>query len=125
MLAKTLCQQDEIIKPDVIKDYNKSMGGVDTLYTLSRVIKPYSIQKRVKWYRKLGEHFFDIAMYNGFIVWKKLNPEKKESNFQFRMQLIKQIITYHMNYQPKNPGRGEGRQVVIQNPLCLIKLFSR
>ena len=107
--------KDPIIKPDVIKDYNKSMGRVDTL---SRVIKPYSIQKRgLKWYRKIGELFIDISMYNAFILWKKLNPTRKESNYQFRMALIKQIITFHMNQQPINPGRGESREVQIQNPL--------
>ena len=57
------------------------MGGVDTL---SRVIKPYSIQKRgLKWYRKIGELFIDITLYNAFIVWKKLNPNNKTVTFNF------------------------------------------
>ena len=77
-----------IIKPDVIKDYNKLMGGVDTL---SHVIKPNSIQKHgLKWYRKIGELFIDISMYNAFILWKQLNPTRKESN-QERIQLCVQI----------------------------------
>ena len=27
----------------------------------------------------------------------------------------------HMNQQPENPGRGEAREVIIQNPLRLIE----
>ena len=74
-----------IIKPDVIKDYNKLMGGVDTL---SHVIKPNSIQKHgLKWYRKIGELFIDISMYNAFILWKQLNPTRKESNYAFRFKI--------------------------------------
>ena len=45
----------EIVKPDVIIEYNASMGGVDNL---SRVLDPYSCQRKsLKWYRKLAELF--------------------------------------------------------------------
>ena len=111
--------KDEIIKPDAIRDYNRSMGGVDTL---SRVIKPYSIQKRgLKWYRKIGELFIDIAIYNAFIIWKKLNPQRKDTNLDFRMELIKTIIQFHMNKEPSNPGRGETPAVQNLDPLRLIE----
>ena len=112
--------KDEIIKPDAIRDYNKSMGGVDTL---SRVIIPYSIQKRgIKWYRKIGELFFDISMYNAFIVWRKLNPQRKESNLDFRMELIKTIIQYHLNKLPANhAGPGEPATNQVYNPLRLTE----
>ena len=42
-----------IQKPDVIMDYNVTMGGVDLV---SRVLTPYSSQRRrVKWYKKIVE----------------------------------------------------------------------
>ena len=60
-----------IFKPDVIVEYNKTMGGVDTL---SGVINPYSIQlKGLKWYRKVAELFIDISIYNSFVIWQNLN----------------------------------------------------
>lgn len=66
---------EPVYKPDVIVDYNKTMGGVDTL---SRVLIPYSSQRKgIKWYRKLAELFLDICVYNAFIVYKKLNPGNK------------------------------------------------
>jgi len=107
------------MKPDVIRDYNKTMGGVDTL---SRVINPYSIQKKgLKWYRKIGELFIDIAIYNAFIVWKKLNVGDKTNHLQFRQNLAKAIVTFHLSGQcTPCPGRGE---TVNQrnNPLRLIE----
>ena len=50
-----------IRKPDVIVEYNKTMGGVDTL---CRVVVPYA-RKGVKWCRKLVEVFmhFNFAIF--------------------------------------------------------------
>ena len=65
---KTDCVTGAVMqKPDVIMDYNVTMGGVDLV---SRVLIPYSSQRRgVKWYRKIAELFLDISVYNSFILW--------------------------------------------------------
>ena len=53
------CHIGEVIKkPDVIIDYNKTMGGVELI---SQVLILYSSQRRgVKWYHKLAELYIDI-----------------------------------------------------------------
>ena len=73
----------QIKKPDVIVEYNKTMGGVDNL---SRVLVPYALARKggIKWYRKLAEIFIDFSIYNSFVLYKKLNPGNMHSNFQFR-----------------------------------------
>ena len=83
-----------MMKPDVINNYNQTMGGADLL---SCVLIPYSTQRRgVKWYHKLAELFVDTSLYNAFIVWKKLNPEKVNTeHLQFRKLLIDELITWH------------------------------
>ena len=64
-----------IQKPDVIMDYNVTMGGVDLV---SRVLIPYSSQRHeVKWYRNIAELYLDISLYNSVILWKKMNPDKQ------------------------------------------------
>ena len=64
----------EIVKPDVIIEYNSSMGGVDNL---SRVLDPYCCQRKsLKWYRKIAELFLDVSIYNSFVVWRELNDSK-------------------------------------------------
>ena len=105
-----------IIKPDVIKDYYSTMGGVDTL---SRVCIPYSIQRKgLKWYRKLAELFIEFCIYNSYIVWKKLN---NSTSTQYRQNLVKVIIQYHLCRQRAlQPGRGEPINL-INNPLRLIE----
>ena len=83
----------EIRKLDIIVNYNSTMHGVDTL---SRVIIPYTCQRRgVKWYRKLVESFLEICVYNFFCIWQKLNKDKSFCNLKFRKFLIEELIMYH------------------------------
>ena len=50
------------------------MGGVDNL---SCVIIPYSIQRKgLKWYRKIGELFLELAIYNSYIVRKTIELQQ-------------------------------------------------
>ena len=98
--------KEEIVKPDLIKDYNSTMGGVDTL---SRVVIPYSIQRKgLKWYRKIAELFIDICMYNSYVIWKKSNPTQRGrgiTHLQYRQNLIKPILMYHFHQEaPKQLG---------------------
>ena len=60
----------EVRKPDIIFDYNLNMGGVDNL---SQVIIPCNIQRKGgnKLYRKTGELFIEIAIYNAFVILQK------------------------------------------------------
>ena len=106
--------RESIIKPDAIVDYNANMGGVDLL---SRVIVPYSIQQKGgnKWYRKIGELFIELSLYNAYIVWKNLN-NSTATQLDFRRELINEIITIHLSGQPLDFGRGVADNT---NPLRL------
>ena len=69
------------------------MGGVDLV---GRVLKSYSSQRQgVKWYRKLAELYIDIAVYNSFIIYKKLNGGSKIDHFNFLKMLIEELIMFH------------------------------
>ena len=114
---KTRITGEEIRKPDVIVNYNSTMGGVDTL---SRVIVPYMCQRRgVKWYRKLAKLFLEICVYNSFCIWQKLNPDKSFDNLKFRKLLIEELIMYHSH---GSRPRQAGPQNCGGNPL---RLFER
>ncbi|XP_066920134.1 piggyBac transposable element-derived protein 4-like [Clytia hemisphaerica] len=108
-----------IRKPDVIVEYNKTMGGIDNL---SRVIVPYALaRKGVKWYRKLAEVFMDFCIYNAYVIWKQLN-ESKKTHYDFREQLVNAIIMHHLHDEgPKGPGgyTPKVKQTTIDNPLRL------
>ena len=109
--------KQQIRKPDVIVQYNKTMGGVDNL---SRVLVPYALaRKGVKWYRKLAELFIDFCIYNSFIMWKKLNPNVRLTNLQFRDQLVKSIIMFHVQDEASNRSGPSEADTSNQNPLRL------
>ena len=69
------------------------MGGVDLV---SLVLIPYPSQRRgVKWYHKLAELYIDVAVYNSFIVYKKLMVGSKIDHFNFQKMLIEELIMFH------------------------------
>ena len=92
------------------------MGEVDTL---SRVLIPYSSQRRgIKWYRKIAELFVDICVYNSYILWKKLNPDQSRfDHLRFRKQLIKELITFHSYGATKKNKTGKKNS--DENPMHL------
>ena len=92
------------------------MGGVELI---SRVLIPYSSQRRgVKWYHKLAELYIDIAVYNSFIVYKKLNGGSKIDHFSFWKMLIEELIMFHASGSSSystgpNPDPSQGNFVVV------------
>ena len=67
-------------KPKCISDYNKYMGGVDRT---DQLLQPYEIaRKSLKWYKKLALHFLQLAMLNGFLLFKKDGGRKRFLEFQ-------------------------------------------
>ena len=107
----------DIIKPDVIVEYNANMGGVDNL---RRVIDSYAVQGNgLKWYRKLAELFVEICIYNSYIVYKGLNRGKTVTHLGFRQILVKEMFSYHMFGSRNNISGERGKH--DQQPLRLIE----
>ena len=91
------------------------MGGVENLI---HVIVPYCVQRKgMKWYRKIAVIFIELAIYNTYIVWKKLNNFKNEQKI-FREQLIKVFVMYHV-HGTRNPQSGPRVHANLRNPLRL------
>ncbi|GFR97503.1 PiggyBac transposable element-derived protein 4 [Elysia marginata] len=54
--------------PTSIGDYNKNMGGVDRI---DQLLEPYdATRKTVQWYVKLAIHLNQIAVLNGWTLYK-------------------------------------------------------
>ena len=86
------------------------------------VLIPYSIQRpsSKKWYRKLGELFFEMCIYNAFILWKKLNVNNTD-HLKFHKILVEELITFHSYGGVANLQTGSRHSNRVGNPLCLVE----
>lgn len=78
-----------MLKPKVITEYNKHMGGVD----LSDQLRSYYPlgRKSRKWYHYIFWFLADVAITNTYILCK-LSRRKPPKLLDYRMQLAKQLI---------------------------------
>lgn len=99
-------QGNVIKKPQVVLDYNDTMGGVDRL---DQHLHDYPIARKrgKKYYKKIFFHLLDISVWNSFILYQKNGGRK--NNLDFRKTLIEKLITkYHTTKKIGRPSSQPG-----------------
>ena len=99
-------------KPVIAERYNSKMGGVDCL---DQMLGTYQYpHKCLKWYHTLYHRVREIALVNGFILYKKANPTKRVTPKKFREEVISGLLK---TWNP--PQRKTGRPSNTEDPLRL------
>lgn len=83
----------EISCPEMIKYYNKGMGGVD-LMDQKKVYYEFDRKSKCRFYMRLFFDLFEICIHNTFIIQSKLNINEKTNmtSLEFRSALSTQLI---------------------------------
>lgn len=83
---------EPILKPQIIIDYNSEKAGIDLSDQLSNYSSP--IRKSIRWYHKVAtEVLLGTSVINAFIVYymKKL-PDQNISITKFREMLVDELL---------------------------------
>lgn len=97
-----------IVKPDVVINYNKYMGGVDKAdqYTGTYCF----MRKSHKWWRKLFFWGLEVSVINSYLLYRehqKKHNIKKLTHLQYVRRLVGQLVGDFRDAEPKNPSTCE------------------
>lgn len=104
-------------KPQVVLDYNKSMGGVDKKDQLLQAF-PIERVRNMVWYKKYFRHIINSSILNSFIIYQSAHP--KITQRAFRVMLVDEILN---RFAPRIPkivaGLGHYPQKILTSkPRC-------
>nr|XP_047141258.1 piggyBac transposable element-derived protein 1-like [Hydra vulgaris] len=92
----------EIDCPNIIREYNAHMGGVDLMDGL---LGRYHIRmKTVKWTSRFFYHKLDLAMINAYLLHKRINRQNKACNIQLP-QFRKEVAVMLCRFQTDEPQK--------------------
>lgn len=92
------------LKPSIVLDYNKTMGGVDRA---DQQMSSYTVMRNQqrKYYKKIFRHLLDQAFFNAYVLYTKYKCNNCE-HLTFRVQLIVNIMKVHSEEtRAKKTGR--------------------
>ena len=81
----------EKMKPNIVKDYNEAMSGIDR----SDQMLSYNsaLRKTLRWYKKVGVHMFEIFLTNAFYLYKTYVSQKEAMAInEFREIIVNNLV---------------------------------
>ena len=103
----------EVTKPNIVLDYNNTMGGVDkadqelTYYPVMR-------KQQKRYYKKIFRHLLEQCMWNAYVLFAKNRdkqlPKAKVEHADFVWMLVDRILTESLS--PADEVRTPGRRSV-------------
>ena len=89
-------------KPNIVRDYNDSMSGIDRS---DQMLSYHSgLRKTLWWYKKAGVHILEIFITNAFYLYRKFSSNNEISHLgEFREIIIKNLIGEQKKKQALTP----------------------
>ncbi|OWA54338.1 hypothetical protein BV898_18746 [Hypsibius exemplaris] len=76
-------------KPEIIKVYNATKSGVDTM---DQLVGTYSVRRKTnRWPMAFFYDMLDICALNAYVIWTELNPEWNKSTFRRRCEFLEEL----------------------------------
>lgn len=89
--SQTEKKRIELPQPQIIKQYNKNMGGTDLM---DNHINTYRISIRgKKWWHCIFTWLFDVAMSNAWLIYRRKSPAT--SQLAFRRQVVRDMLSMY------------------------------
>lgn len=78
-------------KPNLVKDYNDCMSGIDRS---DQMMSYHSgLRKTVRWYKKAGVHFLEMFLTNAYYLYRKFSTDNEfKHQLDFKENVIKSLI---------------------------------
>lgn len=114
-------RQEDVEKPDVIRDYTANMGAVDRS---DHYCASYSFtRKTLRWWRKLFFWLVEVCMVNSFLVYKEMQHLRDSRHLQYRNKVIVQLIGDVRNRKPKRgrPSESDSAERLNKSPHFIKK----
>lgn len=109
------------MKPKLVLNYNKSMGGVDTS---DQMCNSYSdLCKTCKWYKKLMCHISVLCETNSYIFYKE-TTKKTPSHLDFAIKLSQALVEKGIEQAPDRPMRKRAGRTSIKPALTHLTYRS-
>ncbi|XP_076652738.1 piggyBac transposable element-derived protein 4 isoform X1 [Halictus rubicundus] len=84
------CRLNPTFKPKSVVDYNMGMIGIDRQ---DRILACFPVmRKHMKGYRKIFFYIFDMALFNSYILYKKVNVVKKQNYTEYRLEIAEALL---------------------------------
>ena len=89
MVLVTNRRGDQKMKPNIVRDYNDGMSGIDR----TDQMLPYHSALRINRYKKVGIHTFEMFLVNSFHLYNQNKPKKDQLRLMhFREKVSSSLI---------------------------------
>ncbi|CAD1472353.1 unnamed protein product [Heterotrigona itama] len=90
MTEQNKSQFNHTCKPKCVIDYNKGMIGIERQ---DRMLACFPVMRKyTKGHRKVFFYVFDMALFNSYILFKKINAGKKQSYAEYRIEIAESLL---------------------------------